>query len=201
MLVVENGGALELTETEELCSAFLEAWYPGDRGGDAIADIIFGNVSPSGRLPLGFPKYTDDLPAFDDYEMSNGRTYMYRKTEPLYEFGFGLSYTDFEYSDISGDAELVKITVKNTGEFESDEVVQLYIDSAGLENQPKYRLKGFRRIHLKPNESKVVEFSLDDENFSLFNENGERKVFSGEYTVFVDGHLPDKDSNSIKVSI
>lgn len=201
VLVVENGSALELTEPAELCSAILEAWYPGDRGGEAIADILFGSVSPSGRLPLGFPAKTDDLPPFDDYEMANGRTYMYRKIKPLYEFGYGLSYTEFEYSDIKGNAENVQITVKNTGSYEADEVVQLYIDSAGLDNQPKCRLKGFRRIHLKPDESKTVEFTLNDESFSLFDESGERKVFSGEYTVFVDGHLPDENSCKLSVTI
>lgn len=97
VLVVENGSAVELKEPASLCRAILEAWYPGDRGGDAIADIIFGNVSPSGRLPLGFPEKTSDLPPFDDYEMENGRTYMYRKIKPLYDFGFGLSYTKFKY--------------------------------------------------------------------------------------------------------
>ncbi|MCQ2485356.1 MAG: glycoside hydrolase family 3 C-terminal domain-containing protein [Clostridia bacterium] len=201
VLIVENGSALELTEPAELCSAILEAWYPGDRGGDAIADIIFGKVSPSGRLPLGFPKRTDDLPPFDDYEMENGRTYMYRKTAPLYDFGYGLSYTSFEYSDISGDAEAVKITVRNTGGYEADEVIQLYIDSAGLENQPKLRLKGFKRVHLKPNESEVVEFNLNSESFSLFDENGERKVFTGKYNVFVDGHLPDDNSERTEIII
>lgn len=201
ILVVENGSALELKEPEKLCSAILEAWYPGDRGGDAIADILFGKVSPSGRLPLGFPESTDDLPPFDDYEMENGRTYMYRKIKPLYEFGYGLSYTSFEYSDIRGNAEKVEVTVKNTGSVASDEVVQLYIDSAGLPNQPKLRLKGFKRVHLEPAESKTVSFELNSESFSLFDVNGERKVFGGEYKIFADGHLPDSDSCFVKVKI
>ncbi len=195
VLVVENGSALELTEPSELCAAILEAWYPGDRGGDAIADILFGNVSPSGRLPLGFPENTADLPPFDDYEMKNGRTYMYRNIKPLYNFGFGLSYSRFEYSNIEYNAGSVRITVKNAGVYEADEVVQLYIDSAGLENQPRLRLKGFKRIHLKPAESKEIVFKLTDESFSLFDENGERKVFSGKYCIFIDGHLPDENTN------
>ena len=201
VLVVENGSAVELKEPAELSRAILEAWYPGDRGGDAIADILFGSVSPSGRLPLGFPESTDDLPAFDDYEMENGRTYMYRKIKPLYDFGFGLSYTEFEYSDIKGNAQKVQITVKNTGTCEADEVVQLYIDSAGLAGQPKIRLKGFRRIHLKPQESTEVIFNLNEESFSLFDENGERKVFGGKYKVFIDGHLPDENSNVLEITI
>ncbi|MCQ2479142.1 MAG: glycoside hydrolase family 3 C-terminal domain-containing protein [Clostridia bacterium] len=199
VLVVENGSAVELKEPAALSKAILEAWYPGDRGGDAMADILFGNVSPSGRLPLGFPEKTADLPPFDDYEMENGRTYMYRKIKPLYDFGFGLSYTKFEYSDIKCNSEKAQITVKNIGEYESDEVVQLYIDSAGLLNQPKYRLKGFKRIHLKPQESAVVEFPLNEESFSLFDENGIRKVFSGKYSIYIDGHLPDENSSVAQV--
>ncbi len=201
VLIVENGSALELKEPAALSSAILEAWYPGDRGGDAIADILFGNASPSGRLPLGFPESTSDLPPFDDYEMKNGRTYMYRKIKPLYDFGFGLSYTSFEYSDIEGNADKARVTVKNTGNYEADEVVQLYIDSAGLPNQPKYRLKGFKRIHLKPNESAAVEFALNGESFSLFDENGERKVFGGKYRIYIDGHLPDENSSAVQVNI
>ena len=201
VLVVENGSAVDLKEPAELCSAILEAWYPGDRGGDAIGDILFGTVSPSGRLPLAFPASTDDLPPFDDYEMENGRTYMYRKIKPLYDFGYGLSYTGFEYSDIRGDTDKIQITVKNTGDYEADEVVQLYIDSAELANQPKVRLKGFKRIHLKPDESKEVEFALTSESFSLFDESGERKVFSGKYKVFVDGHLPDENTCKVEINI
>lgn len=201
VLVVENGSAVELKEPASLSKAILEAWYPGDRGGDAIADILFGNVSPSGRLPLGFPEKTADLPPFDDYEMENGRTYMYRKIKPLYDFGFGLSYSEFEYSDIKGNSEKVRITVKNIGGCEADEVVQLYIDSAGLYNQPKYRLKGFKRIHLKPQESTAVEFSLNDESFSLFDESGERKVFDGKYKVYIDGHLPDDNTENLELNI
>lgn len=201
VLVVENGSAVELKEPAELSAAILEAWYPGDRGGDAIADILFGNVSPSGRLPLGFPEKTSDLPPFDDYEMETGRTYMYRKIKPLYDFGYGLSYSEFKYSDIKGNAEKVQITVKNIGGCEADEVVQLYIDSAGLVKQPKYRLKGFKRIHLKPQQSAAVEFPLNDESFSLFDENGERKVFGGKYKVYIDGHLPDDNTENLELNI
>lgn len=200
VLVVENGSALELTGPEKQTAAILEAWYPGDRGGDAMADLLFGKVSPSGRLPLGFPAKTEDLPPFDDYEMANGRTYMYRKKAPLYEFGYGLSYTAFAYSDIRGSADEVTVTVKNTGDYEADEVVQLYIDSAGLENQPKCRLKGFRRIHLKPGESADAAFALNDESFSLFDESGNRKVFGGTYKVMIGGGLPGKDTPCLEIT-
>ncbi|MCQ2462719.1 MAG: glycoside hydrolase family 3 C-terminal domain-containing protein [Clostridia bacterium] len=201
VLVVENGSALELKEPDGLCRAVVEAWYPGDRGGDALADILFGKVSPSGRLPIGFPESTDDLPPFDDYDTENGRTYMYRTVKPLYEFGYGLSYTEFEYSSITGNKKSVRIKVKNTGSYNSDEVVQLYIDSAGMPKQPQYRLKGFKRIHLKVGESAEVSFELNEESFSLFDEDGKRKLFQGEYTVYIDGHMPDEYSPSLKIHL
>ena len=201
VLILQNGSALDLSEPTELSAAIIEAWYPGDRGGEAIADILFGKISPSGRLPLAFPKATEDLPKFDDYYVTHGRSYMYRKTEPLYDFGYGLSYTTFEYSAISGDSTQVSITIKNTGSFEAEEVAQLYIDSMGLENQPRVRLKGFSRVHLKPNESCRVSFELSDDSFALFDEAGERKIISGCYKVYIDGHLPDDKSNVIEVII
>ncbi len=194
IVVFENGSAVAIPWIAENAAAILEVWYPGERGGEAIADLIFGKVSPSGRLPLAFPEKTEDLPPFDDYEMSHGRTYMYRKIKPLYDFGFGLSYTEFAYENLIKTEKGVSVTVKNIGTYESDEVVQLYIDSAGLENQPRLRLKGFRRIHLKPGESKTVEFTLNGESFSLFGEDGVRCVYPGLYRIYVDGHLPDDSS-------
>ena len=194
IVVLENGSAVAIPWIAEHAAAILEVWYPGERGGTAIADLLFGKVSPSGRLPLAFPYRTEDLPPFDDYEMEHGRTYMYRKKEPLYDFGFGLSYTRFSYSNLRRTQEGVAVTVKNVGDMEADEVSQLYIDSTGLPNQPKLRLKGFRRIHLLPGESRTVCFPLNDESFSLFGEDGVRRIFPGTYTVYVDGHLPDEAS-------
>ena len=124
---------------------------------------------------------------------------MYRKTEPLYEFGFGLSYTTFSYRDLHRTPDGVAVTVENTGSFASDEVVQLYIDSAGLPDQPILRLKGFRRMHLQPGEAKEVAFLLNDESFSLFDNRGVRRVYPGVYRVFTDGRLPDADSCCITV--
>ena len=191
IVVLENGSAVAIPWIAENASAVLEIWYPGERGGDALADLLFGKVSPSGRLPLAFPAKTEDLPPFDDYEMSHGRTYMYRKIKPLYEFGFGLSYTRFAYADLRKTADGVEVTVTNVGDREADEVVQLYLDSAGLPDQPRLRLKGFKRIHLKPGETGTAAFPLDDESFSLFGEDGVRRVYPGTYSVYVDGHLPD----------
>lgn len=200
IVVLENGSAVAIPWAAEHAAAILEVWYPGERGGTAIADLLFGKESPSGRLPLGFPVKTEDLPPFDDYEMNHGRTYMYRKVKPLYEFGFGLSYTRFAYSDLRRTADGVAVTVTNVGQMEADEVAQLYLDSAGLPDQPRLRLKGFRRIRLKPGEAKTVAFPLDDERFSLFGEDGIRRVYPGTYTVYVDGHLPDEASCRLELT-
>ena len=179
VVVLENGSAVAIPWIAANAAAILEVWYPGERGGSAIADLLFGKVSPSGRLPLGFPEKTEDLPPFDDYEMEHGRTYMYRQIKPLYEFGFGLSYTSFAYSDLRPTPDGVAVTVTNTGKTEADEVAQLYMDSAGLPNQPRLRLKGFKRIHLLPNEAQTVNFPLDNERFSLFGADGVRRVYPG----------------------
>lgn len=199
VVVLENGSAVAIPWIAANAAAILEVWYPGERGGSAIADLLFGKVSPSGRLPLGFPERTEDLPPFDDYEMEHGRTYMYRKIKPLYEFGFGLSYTSFAYSDLRPTPDGVAVTVTNTGKTEADEVAQLYMDSAGLPNQPRLRLKGFKRIHLLPNEAQTVSFPLDNERFSLFGADGVRRVYPGIYRIYVDGHLPDETSCSLEI--
>ncbi len=194
VVVLENGSAVAIPRVAENAAAVLEMWYPGERGGTAIADLLFGKVSPSGRLPLMFPEKTEDLPPFDDYEMTNGRTYMYRKIKPLYDFGFGLSYTQFAYSDLRRTADGVAVTVKNVGSMDADEVAELYIDSAGLPDQPRLRLKGFRRFHLKAGEEREIRFALDDESFSLFGADGVRRVYPGAYRVYVGGRQPDEDS-------
>ena len=201
IVVLENGSALSLPWVDRNAAAVLELWYPGEQGGTALADLIYGRVSPSGRLPLSFPEKTEDLPPFDDYEMERGRTYMYEKLPPLYPFGFGLSYTEFEYSDISVCHDSASVVITNTGGCDSEDVAQLYIDSAGLTGQPRYRLKGFRRIFLKAGESRRVEFSLNDESFSLFDEAGKRRLFPGSYTVFIGGGQPDAKTQCASVDI
>ena len=200
IVVLENGSAVAIPWIAEHAAAVLEVWYPGERGGTAIADLLFGKVSPSGRLPLAFPEKTEDLPPFDDYEMNHGRTYMYRKIKPLYELGFGLSYTRFVYSDLRETENGVSVTVTNAGDMAADEVVQLYIDSAGLPDQPRLRLKGFKRVPLAPGEAKTVCFPLNDESFSLFGEDGVRRVYAGVYRVYAGGCLPDEDSPCLMIA-
>lgn len=201
VLVLQNGSALDLSEASDLSRAILEAWYPGDRGGDAIGDLLFGRVSPSGRLPLAFPRRTEDLPPFDDYDTINGRSYMYRKIPPLYDFGFGLSYTSFEYSQISLDKDCIRVKITNTGKMAADEVAQLYIDSAGLSEQPRLRLRGFKRLSLQPQESREISFPLSADSFALFDKQGKKRLFEGEYRLYIDGHLPDKSSMRATVLI
>ncbi len=199
IVVLENGSALSIPWIAENAAAALELWYPGEQGGAALADLLYGRVSPSGRLPLSFPAKTEDLPPFDDYEMTHGRTYMYQKTPPLYPFGYGLSYTRFSYSDLRRTAGGAAVTVTNVGGTEADEVVQLYIDSAGLPDQPRLRLKGFKRVHLKPGEAQTVTFPLTDESFSLFGADGARRVFPGTYTVYVGGGQPGEGARKLSV--
>ena len=158
-------------------------------GGHGPGDLALGSAHDSGRRQ----------PAVQF--IVHGTVADKKKMDVLFPFGYGLSYTTFGYSELRLENGKLLVNVENTGRFDADEVVQLYIDSAGLDNQPKVRLKGFKRIHLKPNESKTVEFVLNDESFSLFDESGKRKVFSGEYTVFIDGHLPDDSSESLELNI
>lgn len=201
IVILENGSAVAIPWIAQNAAAVLELWYPGEQGGTALADLLYGNVSPSGRLPLSFPAKTEDLPPFDDYEMANGRTYMYAKMPPLYPFGFGLSYTDFAYSDIRASRSGASVVIANTGSIDAEEVAQLYIDSAGLPDQPRWRLKGFKRVFLKAGESCRVEFSLTDESFSLFDEAGRRGVFPGVYTVYIGGGQPDAQTQRAEVEI
>ena len=201
IVVVENGSAVDLRWADENAAAVLEVWYPGEQGGAAIADLLYGRVSPSGRLPISFPAKTEDLPSFDDYDVENGRAYMYAKIPPLYPFGFGLSYTRFVYSEIEASPAGASVLITNAGPMEAEEVAQLYIDSADLRDQPRLRLKGFQRLRLKPGESRRVRFPLNDESFSLFDETGLRRVFPGAYTVYIGGGQPDAETQKAAVRI
>jgi beta-glucosidase len=168
VLVLTAGSAMAVDWAKTNLPAILVAWYPGQRGGDAVADVLFGKANPSGRLPVTFYKASEKLPAFDDYSMK-GRTYRYFEGEPLYPFGHGLSYTRFEYSGLTVDRAQagrndnlqVSVNIKNTGARAGDEVVQLYV-SAVAPREPRARkeLRGFQRLSLKPGESKRATFTL-----------------------------------------
>jgi beta-glucosidase len=154
IVVLVNGSALAISSARERAAAILEAWYPGQEGGTAIAKVIAGDYNPAGRLPVTFYQSVDQLPPFDDYSMKN-RTYRYFMGTPLYPFGYGLSYSDFHYSGFALTGANISARVTNTSSRDGDEVVQLYESSADV---PHPELHGFERIHLKAGETQTVTF-------------------------------------------
>jgi beta-glucosidase len=197
VLVVTGGSPIALGEVEEMVDAILFVWYPGMEGGRAIADVLFGDVSPAGKLPLTFPKSLDQLPAFDDYSMK-GRTYRYMTEEPLYPFGFGLSYSRFEYSNLkiektvrAGDSLKFSFTLKNSGNVTAAEVAQFYLsDLQASTIVPLHHLVGFERVVLKAGESRVIEFTLTPEAMSFYNDDGKLTLEPGEFRLEVGGCSP-----------
>ena len=178
VLVLETGSPVAIRWEDKQLPAILEAWYPGEEGGTAIADVLFGDTNPAGRLPLTFYASTEQLPPFDDYDLTKGRTYLYLKDEPLFPFGFGLSYTQFAYSDLElaanklGASDSLKVTLnlKNTGERDGDEVVQLYVRAVGSKQLKQNKiLKGFRRVHLRAGASRTLEFKLPISSLAYYN--------------------------------
>ncbi|REE83798.1 beta-glucosidase [Lutibacter oceani] len=200
--VITGGSPINLAEVAALSDAVLFIWYPGEEGGTAVADIIFGNVSPSGRLPITFPKSLDQLPAYDDYSMK-GRTYKYMNEDPLYPFGFGLSYTTFSYNDIKVSSTSISktenisvvVNVANTGNVKSDEVVQVYIsDLEASVTVPNSQLIKTKRISLEPGTSKKVIFELSPKAFEIVDNNGKRIIEPGKFKIFIGGTSPMKRS-------
>lgn len=198
VLALLNGGALAVNWANENVPAIIEAWYPGQAGGDAIADVLFGDYNPGGRLPVTFYKSADDLPPFEDYRMA-GRTYRYFRGEPLFPFGYGLSYTTFAYSNLRLSARKIRtdqaltvgVDVQNTGERGGDEVVQLYVsDLIASVPVPIRQLAGFDRIHLAPGETKAVTFTLTPRQLALIDDRGQRVVEPGAFEVAVGGCQP-----------
>ncbi|HHH75989.1 MAG TPA: glycoside hydrolase family 3 protein, partial [Phycisphaerae bacterium] len=203
--VVTCGSPIALQEVHELADAVLLAWYPGEQGGMAVGEILFGKESPSGKLPVTFPKSLDQVPHFEDYTLT-GRTYRYMNDEPMYPFGFGLSYTSFEYTApgisrkrvVAGRSLKVKVSVTNTGQQTSDEVVQLYLkkhDSALV--VPNYSLKDFVKITLAPGKTKKLSFTITPEMMSLIDMEGDSIHEPGMFSVYVGGSLPDARSAAL----
>jgi beta-glucosidase len=197
VLVLLNGSALAVNWADEHASAILEAWYPGEEGGTAVAQALSGDFSPAGRLPVTFYKSIEQLPPFEDYSMAK-RTYRYFEGEPLYPFGYGLSYTTFAYSRprvdhaaISADeAVTVSVNVSNQGKMAGDEVVQLYLTHTGMPAPPLRALQSFQRIHLIAGQSKVVSFKLSGRDLSIVDETGRRKIVPGAVQVWIGGGQP-----------
>ncbi|HEX2925399.1 MAG TPA: glycoside hydrolase family 3 C-terminal domain-containing protein [Ruminiclostridium sp.] len=205
ILVLLSGSALAVTWADEKLPAIIQAWYPGAQGGKAIASMLFGEYSPSGRLPVTFYRTTEELPDFHDYSMKN-RTYRYMENEALYPFGFGLGYTKFEYSGLSlsssrikaGETVTCKVSVKNVGSYQSKEAVQLYLkDVETSVEAPKWQLKGLKKVDLKPGEQKEVSFELLPEDMMLVNYEGESILESGRFEVYAGGSQPDARSVSL----
>jgi beta-glucosidase len=204
VVVLLGGSAMDLSEIEPLADAIVYAWYPGEQGGHAIADVLFGDANPAGRLPVTFVGSMAQLPDFADYNMK-GRTYRFMTQEPKYRFGYGLSYTSFAYSDLAvgrsvsaarvaeGAARVkVSVNVHNTGARDGDEVVQLYVsDVEASVPVPRHHLEGFRRIHLKAGEVKKVAFALTAESLACYDDEGRPFVEPGEFRISVGGGQPD----------
>jgi beta-glucosidase len=197
VVLVLTGGS-PIAFPEDLADAVIFAWYPGELGGKAVADIIFGDTVPSGKLPITFPASTEQLPPYEEYSMK-GRTYRYMTEKPQYPFGFGLSYTTFRFDSItlsesqhSADC-FVKASVKlsNTGKRDADEVVQIYVSKDGRgENDPIASLRDFRRVHIKAGASVTVDFELARAAFETINNEGGAECLPGSYTVIAADAAP-----------
>lgn len=207
VLVLLSGSALAVTWADKNIPAIIQGWYPGAQGGRAIAEMIFGEYSPEGKLPVTFYRTTEELPEFTDYSMEN-RTYRYMEQEALYPFGYGLGYTGFTFKNLEiktkGKEKILKtldldedilcsIDVKNIGDLEGAETVQVYIEVEG-EDTPNWQLKGLKKIHLKPQEETTITIQLPKEAFGLYDEEGKLTYKKGQYKIHMGGSQPDKRS-------
>ncbi len=198
VVVLTNGSALGVNWAKDHANAILDAFYPGEEGGTAVAQSLSGKNNPAGRLPVTFYKDISQLPPFEDYSMK-GRTYRYFQGQPLYPFGYGLSYSKFSYSGLTGPENAVvpgspvnfEVKVTNTGQRAGDEVAQLYLNFPGVPGAPLRALRGFQRIHLEPGASQQVRFALRPRDLSMVTDKGEPIIAQGMYTVSVGGGQPD----------
>jgi beta-glucosidase len=197
IVVLTNGSALAVNWAQEHASAIIEAWYPGEEGGTAVADVLSGAFNPAGRLPVTFYKSVEQLPPFRSYSMA-GRTYRYLTEQPLYPFGYGLSYTTFHYDKVEVESpeiaadETVSVSarVTNTGKVAGDEVVQVYVAHPGVEGTAIRALAGFQRVHLEAGASKTVKLSLGNRDLSIVDADGVRRIVPGEVKVWIGGGQP-----------
>ena len=199
VLLLSSGRPYAITWAKDHIPAIMQIWYPGEQGGYGVADVLFGDTDPSGRLPISFPRSAGHIPAYYNYKVSArgfykkrgtpdrpGRDYVFDTPEALFGFGTGMSYTTFAYSDIYADAQKASVKVKNTGDRRGCEVVQLYIKDDFCRITPFVRqLRGFKKLWLEPGEEQTVTFPLGFEDFAFINENMEREVEAGTFTVFI----------------
>ena len=198
VVVLVNGSALSVNWINEHANAILDAWYPGEEGGAAVAETLSGKNNPAGRLPVTFYASVDQLPNFEDYGMTN-RTYRYFTGKVLYPFGYGLSYTTFKYSDLDVPVQAVaagqplsaNVTVTNTGKVAGDEVVQAYLKFPAVKGAPLVALRGFQRVHLEPGASQKVQFDLKDRDLGMVTEDGHPIIAQGDYKISIGGGQPD----------
>jgi beta-glucosidase len=207
IVVLQNGSALAVNWAAHSADAILEAWYPGEEGGTAIAETLAGGNNPAGRLPLTFYASTDQLPAFEDYSMAH-RTYRYFDGKPLYPFGYGLSYTTFAYTNLkvphevqAGDPIQVEAEVKNTGSAAGDEVVELYLTQPKGFETPQRELAAFRRIHLDAGASAHVGLNLNPRSIAQVDEKGTRVILPGTYTISLGGSQPTDATQTATITI
>ncbi|MBR2202471.1 MAG: glycoside hydrolase family 3 C-terminal domain-containing protein, partial [Bacteroidales bacterium] len=204
-----SGSCIAFDAIKDNCNAILQAWYPGQGGAKALADVIFGDFNPSGKLPVTFYGKNSDLPDFLDYSMEN-RTYKYFRGEALYPFGYGLSYTTFEYGKGSISASsmdkngtvTVSVPVKNTGKVAGEEIVQVYVKALDYKDAPIKSLQGFAKLSLKPGETKTATITLNGESFEYYDETiDELSVFSGRYKILYGSSSLDKDLQEFEFAV
>jgi beta-glucosidase len=209
VFVLCSGSAVALEQNEADYDALVCAWYGGQAGGTAVADIVSGKVSPSGRLPITFYKSTAQLPDFLDYDME-GRTYRYMTEEPLYQFGYGLSYADFVYGDAKLSAKSIKagegvtltVDLKNDSQVPSDEVVQVYVKRLGDPDAPIKALKGFQRVNVGAGETKSVTIELPASSFEYYDSKADDLVVKkGKYQILYGSSSADSDLKALKLNV
>jgi beta-glucosidase len=206
VVVLTNGSALGIEWARKNASAIVEAWYPGEEGGSAVAETLSGRNNPAGRLPVTFYKDVSQLPPFEDYAMA-GRTYRYFSGTPLFAFGYGLSYTTFAYSELTAPASLdagaaltAEVTVTNTGKRAGDEVAQLYLSFPDVDGAPLRALRGFQRVHLEAGESRKLRFELSPRDLSMVTAEGTPIIAAGQYNLSIGGGQPDSGTPAQKMN-
>jgi len=209
ILVNCSGSAIGFGDVETQYNALLQAWYGGQAAGLAVADVLFGDYNPAGRLPVTFYKSTDQLPDFENYDME-GRTYRYFRGEPLYAFGYGLSYTTFEYGNATlsrnsikaGKGVKVSIPVTNSGKYDGDEVVQVYVKSLDNPDAPIKSLKGFKRVNIAAGTTATVTIELDSKAFEFYDESvDELAPRAGKYQILYGSSSNESDLKALDFEV
>jgi len=192
-----NGSALAINWESKNVPAIVESWYGGQAAGSAIADVLFGDYNPAGRLPVTFYASLNDLPSFEDYNITS-QTYRYYKGEVIYPFGYGLSYTSFQYDSLqikskykAGDSIKLSVNIRNTGTLAGDEVAEVYVSNKTAKGHiPIRALKAFKRIHLNAGASQTVQLTLAPDAFSIINDNNKKVILPGKFDISIGGGQP-----------